>query len=209
MNRIFKYLLIIAAAVCFLPGYSAGNASAAADLAKVASRIRGGGISCDFTVKAPQGKFSGSLKAAGDKFKLTTTSGPATWYDGTSMWTANPSTRETTLVTPTSAEVSEANPMVLLAGYESLYNVFYSRHKAPAGRKLILLNPKKSGTGIKAVQVKVNSSTSLPEEFVIRMEDNSVSTVTVRNLRTGLKLSDAEFRYPEKDFPGYTLVDLR
>ena len=58
------------------------------------------------------------------------------------MWTANASTKETTVTVPTAAEVAEVNPLAYIHGYDANYRIAFSKNRE-AGKYRILLNPKK------------------------------------------------------------------
>ena len=78
-----------------------------------------------------------------------------------------------------------------------------------AGRYLVLLNPVRKGTGIKAVEVAVNAKTMLPERVMIRMSDNKVTTIRVVSLNLSKKVSAGDLKYPAASMKGYEIVDLR
>lgn len=172
----------------------------------VAKINKSASVDCKFMLSGTSGKLNGSLTARGRKFRLTTPAG-STWYDGTNMWSANPKTKEITLVNPTESEVNESNPFAYLSSYKSDYRLFFSRRKEN-GRYLVLLNPKKANSDIKAVEVAVNKKTFLPERFIIRDRNDNVTTVTVQSL--SLKsAADGQFTCPVHSMSDYELIDLR
>lgn len=176
-------------------------------LGKAVAKIkRAGNVDCRFSVSGPDGSINGQIIASGNKFKLTTPMG-SSWFDGTNMWTSNPKTKEITLVNPTDAEVKESNPFSYLEGYRSDYRLFFSKRK-DASRYLVLLNPKSSKSGIKAVEIAINKKTFLPERFIIRDKNDKVSTVGIQSL--SLKSGDtASFVCPVSGMSDYELIDLR
>lgn len=165
------------------------------------------GISSSFKITSPNGNVTGTFKSDGKKFKLETPLG-TTWYDGTSMWTANNRSKQITLVTPTADEISEVNPFAYLNSYKSKYKTGISKRKDD-NRHLVLLNPKNSKDNIKAVEVAINKKTYLPERFIIRDKNDNVTTVYVNSLSVKASNPASTFVCPVNSYPGYEVVDLR
>ena len=202
-----KKLLTIALTV-LAAALAASAQSPAQILAKAAGKINSApGIDCTFTARTGQGVVHGSLKASGKAFAVET-NGASTWYDGKTMWTANHSTEETIVSLPTPQEIAETNPLSYLSGYSSLYNVYLSKRKE-AGKHLVLLNPKKRNTGIKAVEIAVNAKSMLPERLIIRQDNDQLITVNIGRLNLDGKITAASLAYPESRYKGYETIDMR
>lgn len=203
MNRIFIILacLVISALQAY-PNH------AMQILDKAASKVEGNGaLSCSFTLHGTTRQASGLYKSSGSKFALDV-SGMRTWYDGKNMWTLNPSTKEVTLFVPTAEELAEVNPLSYLHSYSRGYRVLFSKRKDNA-RHLILLNPVKANSPVKAVEIAVNKKTLLPERITIRNRNDIVTTVEIKSLKLGVNVQKDSFTYSPAAFPGYELVDLR
>ncbi len=182
--------------------------SAPAVLKKAAQKLRtASGVSCDFSIRQDQGNMSGTLKAKGSKFAITTPAA-STWYDGKTMWTANARTKETTVTTPTASEICETNPLSYINGYESQYRIGFSRRKEK-GKYLVVLNPKQKNTGIRGVEIDLDAKTLLPVHIYIRTQSGQLTSVAVKNVRTGSALAESTFTYPASKMSGYEVVDLR
>ena len=205
MNR-FRTLVSVLLLLVALPAICAGNAAQVLD--KAVGKLKGSSsVECAFKVSGNSQSVTGNLKTAGQKFKLTTSAG-TTWYDGKSMWTANPASKEITLVEPSQQEVRESNPFSYLDGYKSTFNIYFSRRK-DASRHLVLLNPKTKSSEIKAVEIAINKKTYLPERFIIRDRNDRVTTIEITSLRLTGKSPEATFTCPVKQMKDYELVDLR
>lgn len=164
------------------------------------------GVTCRFEAQSNGQSVNGSMKTSGRKFQIKSPAS-STWYDGRQMWTANAQTKEITLVVPSAEELSEVNPFAYLSNVKGQYKVGYSKRKE-TGRHLIVLNPKTKNSGIKAVEIAIDSKTLLPERFIIRNTSNQVTTIQVSGL--SLKGSgNSEFTCPVKSMSNYELVDLR
>lgn len=164
-------------------------------------------IECNFRLSGNGTNVSGSLLTSGSKFKLASSAG-TTWFDGSNMWTSNDSSREITLVTPTAEEVSESNPFAYLNSYTSKFKAFFSKRQ-DVNRYLVLLNPKKNNTEIKAIEVAINKKTYLPERFIIRDSNDRVTTIEIKSVNLKASAKSGDFVCPVSSMNGYELVDLR
>lgn len=188
--------------------FIASAQSAASILDKAAAGVsKSGKISCEFTVKSRSGAVKGSFSSEGEKFRLHSPQA-TTWYDGKNMWTANNSTKEITLVNPSSDEVRQTNPFSYLRNYKKEYNVFYSKRKDNR-RYLLLLNPRSANSEIKAVEIALNKKTLMPERFIIRDKQENVTTVTITSLSLKSNPGPEGYTCPVKAMSDYELVDLR
>lgn len=165
------------------------------------------GISGTFTITAGGRGMSGTLKASGNRFYLSTPAA-STWYNGKYMWTYNASSKETTLMVPTAAELSEINPMMYLKSYSSEYTAAFSKN-GTKGSYVVLLSPKSRKNVIRSVEVTINSRTWKPSKFVITGKDNSRTTVTVKTLSYTAVTFTADFEYPKSRLKGVPVIDLR
>lgn len=177
-------------------------------LKKAATAINGaGGLTASFTLDYGQQKMTGTLKAAGKKFTLQTSSA-STWYDGKSMWTYNPKNSETTLMTPTSQEVAEANPLSIVNSYSSSFTASFAKGQAK-GSKTIVLTPKSKQSGYKSVHVTIPDGSSFPSRLVVIPSSGQKVTVGISQVKTGQKFPENTFVYPKTKYPKAEIVDLR
>lgn len=207
MNRILFSLLFIISALM-----GAQNVSAAPTAAEVASQVAAKlrntpGLKAEFRIDAGGQSTKGNLLNSGVKFRLMS-GGYSSWYDGKKLYTLNPRSKEATLVTPTSAELCEANPLLFINGAASSYSLAFSSHQ-PAGKYMLVLTPKKKGESIKSVFITIDKKSMLPENIVVTGSDGSVSTLTITSLRLNLKIGAGIFIYPKDKYPGFKIVDLR
>lgn len=204
MRRIFAVIAVVMAAMCAI-------AQTPQDvMQQVAAKINGSsGLSGNFKVTYPGNSVKGSFKISGRKSQIDIAGMGRQWYDGRTLWNANPRTQEVTVVIPTADELAEANPLAYLDNYASRYNIYFSSRK-DASRYLVLLNPKRAGNmDVKAIEVAVNKKTMLPERLVIRMNNDSRSSVTFTGVATGRKFNADEFVFPAAAYKDYETIDLR
>lgn len=164
------------------------------------------GISAKFTVKGDQGSLSGTVLMDGNRSYMEFQQGRQ-WFDGKTMWTLNPNTREVTVTNPEASELCDANPLLYLKDYNAKYRLFFSKRKE-AGRYLVLLNPR-TKSNVKAIEVAVNSKTFLPERIIVRTQDDQRSTVDISQLSFNKKIAATDFKFPAAQYKDYEIVDLR
>lgn len=182
--------------------------TADAVLKKTAAAIKGAdGLSASFTLTSGSQKIAGSMKSASGKFSLVTST-ISTWYDGKTMWTYNSKTKETTVMTPTQAELAEANPLYVVNSYSGNFTADFAKTQ-PKGAKTIVLTPKSKKLGYKSVHVTVSDGTGLPSQVVVLPLSGQKITINVSQIKTGQKLQPSVFTYPKSKYPGAEIVDLR
>lgn len=204
-----KYLRYIVMGVMVL-AMAFGAAAETADgiLRKAATAINGaGGLTAAFTLDYGQQKLSGTLKTSGKKFALQTPS-TSTWYDGKSMWTYNQKNNETTLMTPTQQEVTEANPLSIVNSYSTSFTAAFAKGQTK-GSKTIVLTPKSKQSGYKSVHVTIPDGSSFPSKLVVIPSSGQKVTVGISQVKTGQKLAESTFVYPKTKYPKTEIVDLR
>ncbi len=205
-----KILKSILGLVVILAMTSTMTAAETADavLKKAAAAINGStGLTAAFTLDYGSQKVSGTIKAAGKKFALQTSS-TSTWYDGKSMWTYNAKNAETTLMTPTAQEVAEANPLSIVNTYSSNFTASFAKSQTK-GSKTIVLTPKSKQSGYRSVHVTIPEGSSFPSKLVVIPSSGQKVTVSISQVKSGQKLPDATFVYPKAKYPKVEIVDLR
>ena len=209
MNKILdikRILLIIA--ILALSAQGGFSQSSYDILRKAAVKIEAAkGVQCSFTLKSGEHSTDGTLKSQGERFHLQTPVS-TTWYDGSRMWVLNPSTHETTLYIPDTEEVLEVNPMAYLRNFSKDYFSAFSKKKAD-GKHIVLLNPRKKGGQIRAIEITVDATTFLPEKFIVRTMDNKRTYLTIRSLRLDASYPSSTFTSPASSYKDYMVIDLR
>lgn len=202
-----KAKLIIFTLLCFFTLSSLGASSADMVLKESAAKIKAAkGVDASFKLTMGGRSVTGTLKSSGNKFAISTSAG-SSWYNGKAMWTYNPSSGETTVVTPTAAELAEVNPLVYLNSYSTNYTASFSKNKIQ-GQTTIILTPKKKRNAIKQVEIAIGGN-KLPSSIKITSSDGSASVVTISKLNLGSTIASSEFEYPKAKFPKAEIVDLR
>lgn len=207
MNKLTG-LFVLVLTILFSAGSGFAAETADAVMKKAAAKINGAaGITASFTLVSDGHKVSGTLKSAGKKFAIQTSSS-STWYDGKSMWTYNAGSNETTLIIPTSTEVAEANPLTLVNSYSSSFTASLAKTQKK-GSKTIVLSPKSKKLGYKSVHVTISEASYLPTVIVVIPSSGSKMTLSIGKTVLNAKLPASTFVYPHKKYPKAELVDLR
>lgn len=213
MNRKSSAIILLFLLISLVgSGFSSVECNAATTaqdvLSKAVAKINSAkGISCSFTISLNGKGTKGILKAAGNKFAITTPS-YSSWYDGSKMWTYNSSTQETTLVKPSASELAETNPLCYLRNYSKSFKAAFAKTKQQ-GKHILLLTPLKRNLGIKTITLHISTKSGLPERMKINMSNGTSTDIALSNIKCGVSLPAATFIYPAKKYPKAEIVDLR
>lgn len=205
-NKIFMLLCLILSG--FICSVESRAQTAQGVLSKAAGEVKGAkGIEVNYTISGQGKSLSGQLKAAGSKFYVKA-GGMESWYNGKNLYTYNPNSKETTVVSPTPSELAEINPLLYLNSYASLFEAAFSQNKQ-TGKYIVDLKAKSRKAPVKKVTIFLNAKSYQPEKFVITSLDGSVATVTIVKSNYGAALSSSVFEYPKGRLPNAQIVDLR
>lgn len=205
MKKLCIFLTLIVCAV-LTPLSAQGADTARQTLDKAVAKVKkAGGISLSFAISSSQGSANGTMKVQGNKFQVSTPASKV-WYDGKTMWTYSPQSNETTLTTPTAAELGEINPMLYLnAG--NRFDVKYGKNSGNS--KTLILTPKSRREGVKTVTLILNATTLFPQKILITPSSGGVATLSVSSLKTSQKFTASTFVYPKASYPKVKIIDLR
>lgn len=201
--------LILLMTVCLC---SSGSASAASltpkQVAQKAASVinTSKGLSAEFTMTTGGKTSKGTIKSTGVKFAVSMPQ-VSTWYNGRALYTYNPRTSETTIITPTSQELAESNPLLYIKSGGEGFTYKFSTVKRQ-GKYIIDLLPKNNRSGIKKMTFTVNSSNFHVEKIAVETSSGS-TMVTITSFKTGLTLPASAFEYPKSKYPKAEIVDLR
>lgn len=202
--------MLIAFLASFAAGMQAYGASyTATEVARKAAAAVGGSKSftVSFKLTAEGHSVDGTLKTSGKKFSVTT-AGECSWYNGKDLYTYNPRTKETTVVTPSAAELAEVNPLLYVNGSSNAYTASFSKKRA-AGKYIVELTPKSRKSTVRKIVVTVSSSTFLPEKITVNTASGQTAEVAVISLKRNAVHAASEFEYPRSRYRGAEIIDLR
>lgn len=205
--RIFGFILFMAMGLCSPYTMHAASLTPQQVAQRAASVINASkGLSAEFTMTAGGKSTKGTIKSLGSKFAVSMPQ-VSTWYNGKSLYTYNPRTSETTVITPTAQELAESNPLLYIKSGGAGFTYKFSTVKRQ-GKYIIDLLPKNNRSGIKKMTFTVNSSNFHVEKIAVDASSGS-TMVTITSFKTGVSLPASDFEYPKSKYPKAEIVDLR
>lgn len=162
-------------------------------------------LSADFILKANGQTTKGKLYSKGKKFSLISNLS-SNWYNGKDLYTYNKSSNETYIFKPDLTELAEINPLLYLNS-ASDYKVTGKKEKKK-GIESIILIPKKTGTGIKSINIDLNDKTFLPVKIIINTTSGIVE-LNISNIALNVNIQDSVFEYPKTKYPSVKVTDIR
>lgn len=201
----------MAAIAALITIFMADSASAALTPEQVAQKAasvisNAKSISATFSLSGNGRKSTGSIKSSGTKFVVTLPE-VSTWYNGNALYTYNPRIGETTVTTPTAAELMESNPLLYVRGGGANYTYKFSPVKRN-GKYVVDLFPTKGNSGIKKLTFTVNSTNFHTEKIVVTTSVGAL-TIDVTSFKPGAAVPASEFEYPKGKYPKAEIIDLR
>lgn len=180
---------------------AAQNNAAVKMLESAASRLAGApSAKAEFTLPQNGGR-AGSLDMSKEKFVIISPVVEA-WYDGKTQWTYLPGNDEVAITTPTTMELMESNPFVIIANFKTYYN-----YKA-TGTNTVELTPKSKTSGISKVNVTMSPTTKWPSTIDVFLASGDKLTVNVTSINTSTSSPSITYRYDNRH-KGAELIDLR
>lgn len=163
-------------------------------------------LTAKFAMSGASGNMSGTFYKSGSKFAVVS-GGASTWYNGKLMYSYNPQTGETTLVTPSASEVAESNPFSIIASMSSQFTAAYAKQQ-PAGSTVLVLLPKSARSNIKKVVLTLDKRRCVPTK-VVMTHSGGTTTVAISNYSVGVRVAASVFEYPRSKYPKAKIIDLR
>ncbi len=168
------------------------------------------GITAQFTLRGDIDSgivMQGSLKMRGEKFYLKTND-MTTWYDGKTMWSYAKVVDEVNVTEPTTQELIEVNPYLLLKNYKSLFDIteVTSSH---AGERRFKLTPLKRNTNIEELYITIVTATLSPIAFDITTQQGDEMQIVITQYDSNTPLPADTFTFDSKQLPGVDIIDLR
>lgn len=150
------------------------------------------------------GSNSGTITIQGNKFYVISSQANA-WFDGKTQWIYMPSSNEVNVTTPSAQEIQRMNPYHFL----NLYKSGYDLKLASSGSNYVVTLTAQKSQSIKSMEITLSQKTYLPSRVTMTTKKGSTSTISISNIKKGKKLSESSFRFPQKQYPRATVVDLR
>lgn len=203
-----KYILLFLITSLSVFALTAADGGASETLDKAAAKLRGAsGVACSFELKVGGKTVNGNLYSSGKKFSISSPVS-SSWYNGKNMWTYNPSSGETTIVTPTGAELAEVNPLLYVDGWKTNFTAAFAKGGTKSS-STVILTPKKKNSGIKSVIIVINPSTFLPSAVTVVQTGAQPVSIKLKSVNLKANNPTSLFEYPAKKYPKAEIIDLR
>lgn len=201
-----KHIFFLASLIAAFSSMAADNSAATLDA--VAAKLRNApSLTATFTMTEPSaGTNTFSATIAGNKF-VVGSAGMKTWFDGKTQWTYVASDNEVTVDEPTSAELAQINPLLILSNFRQNFTS-KTESSGSSAVKISLTAKGKSGDIASAV-VTINPKTQLPQEIILKMRSGKTATIRISSLTIGKALPIATFRFQKSAYPKAEINDLR
>ena len=132
-----------------------------------------------------------------------------TWYNGNTRWCYVPSANEVNIDEPSKKEMAAMNPYTFMNIYKKGFKMSV-KETVLRGEAVyeVYLKAKYAKMDVKEVYVDIRKSDYQPLCIRVR-EDNDWQRVSVLSFKGNLQLNDDFFTFPEKDYPGVLINDMR
>lgn len=181
--------------------------SASAILDKLKTNVAAAqSVEAIFTINGGDARVQGSIIMAGSKFTMATPD-ISVWYDGKTQWTLMQASKEVNISEPSVEELMVSNPFAIITAHDGYYNA----RRLPDVKNLyrIELTPKNNNSGIEKIILTLNTATLWPTSILVNFYDNQHIEVKIDRIAGGNTKNDAIFRFNEKRYPSFDIIDLR
>ncbi len=162
------------------------------------------GVSADFKIAGNQyGNLSGTIAVKGQKFHASTPQ-VSVWFDGKTQWTLMKRNNEVNISNPTANELAAINPY----NFINIYRNGYKYDMKTVGKEYqVHLTATDKSRKIQEMYIHVNKASYIPSQVKMR-HGNKWNTIIVSNFKK-TTLSDSQFLFNSKAYPGVEIIDLR
>lgn len=201
---------IIFIAVFMMAGIQAVRADVTATrlLERVASKINTApSVSVKFTISGAEGPVNGTMTIAKERFVMNTPD-MSVWFNGNTQWTYLKSSSEVSITEPTSSELMESNPFVIINHYRDSYTC--RKLSSNGNRQRVELTPRKGVySSIKSAVITIDTTTDSPTDVSVSFSEGSAISVSVTSMTVGKGVPLTTFDYDPKKYPAKEIIDLR
>ena len=198
---------------------SLGNSDPAAKniLDKVSAKFKTfKGVQSAFNLKVEdakgklQGNKKGTVYMKGPKYRVTVT-GQEIFCDGTNIWTYDKNSNEVTITKfdPTTNTITPQKLFTNFYDKDFLYKLNGEKKEGKKTIQEIEMTPVDKSKSFHKVIVLVDKSSQTIYSTKVLEKNGNRYTYTVSSLNTNASISDSQFVFDKKKFPGVDEVDLR
>lgn len=167
------------------------------------------GIQASVTITAPEGETYATIYMKSDKFVMETES-MKVWFDGTTQWTYLKANEEVTVTTPTTEELQQLNPYILLDNYQMGYDLALLGNSQGKAFYNVQLKAKSDAQPLQNIVLTLNKKNLHP--IRVKMKPQGASgeiAVMIDAYHTKKQYADDFFQFNSADYPQTEVIDLR
>ncbi len=209
MRTILTSLIIFSSILAFSQGKDNKAVALLDEVSKTAKSYKS--IKVDFTysmvnakAKINEGK-TGSLLVSGDKYKMSA-AGQMVICDGKTIWTYIKESNEVQVNTLENKD-DALTPSKLLTSYNTNYKSKMIKGDNPA-LESVELTPNTSKNFTKAI-LEIDKAKKQVKSFTLFDKSGNTFTYKIKTYLTDTAVTDADFTFDAKKFPGVEIIDMR
>jgi len=211
-KKILYSLLIL---LITAPGIYAQNSPAAVKVIdNMLNLLNANVIKTNFVLLVKEPSSSQAQKVSGDftlkKNKFILNSNQINvYFDGKTQWSYMPDVNEVSITNPTEKELAQSNPIGFMMAYKNKSDIKFAKINNSKIAHAIELTPKTVNADFKKILVMVNKSTNYPLSIQLTDKKGMVSTMTLSQFKSDLKIGDNSFIFNPKKYKDVEINDLR
>ena len=210
------YFLIFSILFLITSEISAQNAKQTADVAvdKLLQTMEREAFSADFMLEITDKSMSqpqiatGHLTIKGRKFSLQSDE-ISVFFDGKTQWVYMPDVDEVSISEPDEKEISDTNPVAMLANFKAESVVRYTNKTSSKDTYYIEMVSKNLKSDIEKVELGLNKSNDNIVSINQHNRNGSTMSLRLNNLKKGIVTSDKMFAFDKSKYPNVEINDLR
>ena len=157
------------------------------------------------------GTRKGTLYTKGNKYRITLIGGQDIFCDGVNVWTYDKSVNEVTIskIDPSSNSITPQKLFTNFYDKDFLYKLNGEKKVGAKTVQEIELTPVDKTRNFFKVYLMVDKATKTIYSTKVMEKSGTRFTYTVSSLNSSVTLTDAQFVFDAKKYPGVDVIDLR
>ncbi len=161
-------------------------------------------LNVDFVISASGQTSKCSMVISKERFRLNAED-MIVWYNGTTQWTYQPSSKELSITEPLVEELLETNPFAIL----NYYNQAYTCRRLSDSEPQVELVAKSKHSAVRKAVVFIDSKTYMPTKLIVTLRNGNTFTVKITSVKVGTTLDIAFFQFDKTKYQVSETNDLR
>lgn len=154
-----------------------------------------------------QNHEEGTLRFWGNKLYMNI-GGVETYFDGRTQWVYMEDLNEVSISEPTTEELHELSPMLIMQDYEKTHRVMFDAEESTT-HWFISLYPLDHSKEYFRLQLYINKKTMLPEMMKLSQRNGTRYILILKDLKTITQPAESMFKFDIKKHAGVVCNELR